>query len=129
MAAWRAIDRFDSQRSFRPWFFQIVLNAARDLGRRQRVRQAEPLRPEHPGSAVGPDRETERSLMRSRLRGALNALPERQRVAVTLFDGEGWTHAEIAELVGAPVGTIRSEVFHGRRALREALAGYREELR
>jgi RNA polymerase sigma-70 factor (ECF subfamily) len=67
--------------------------------------------------------------MRERLRTALAALPDRQRIAVTLFDSEGWTHAEIAELVGAPVGTVRSEVFHGRRTLREALAGYREELR
>jgi RNA polymerase sigma-70 factor (ECF subfamily) len=68
-------------------------------------------------------------LLRERLRQALARLPERQRIAVTLFDGEGLSHAEIAELVGAPEGTVRSEVFHGRRALREQLATYREELR
>lgn len=129
VAAWRALDRFDVARPFRPWFYAIVLNAARDLGRRQRVRQADPVHPDHPSGAAGPDRETERSLMRVRLREALGRLPERQRIAVTLFDGEGWTHAEIADLVGAPVGTVRSEVFHGRRTLRDALAGYREELR
>jgi RNA polymerase sigma-70 factor (ECF subfamily) len=129
IAAWRALARFDPARPFRPWFFAIVLNAARDLGRRQRVRQGEPVMGDHPSTAAGPDRETERTLMRARLRAALAGLPERQRVAVTLFDGEGWTHAEIADLIGAPVGTVRSDVFHGRRTLREALADYREELR
>ena len=129
IAAWRALNRFDPARPFRPWFFAIVLNAARDLGRRQRLRQGEPVQGDHPSTAAGPDRETERVLMRERLRAALARLPERQRVAVTLFDSEGWSHGEIADLVGAPVGTIRSEVFHGRRTLREALADYREELR
>jgi RNA polymerase sigma-70 factor (ECF subfamily) len=52
---------------------------------------------------------------------ALGALPERQRIAVTLFDVEGYAHAEIAEILGVPEGTARSDVFHGRRALREAL--------
>jgi RNA polymerase sigma-70 factor (ECF subfamily) len=129
VAAWRAIDRFDATRPFRPWFLSIVLNAARDLGRRERVRRTEPVLGDPPSPAAGPERETERALLRERLRSALAALPERQRIAVTLFDGEGWSHAEIANLVGAPVGTVRSEVFHGRRSLREALAHYREELR
>jgi DNA-directed RNA polymerase specialized sigma24 family protein len=41
-----------------------------------------------------------------------------------LFDAEGFGHREIAELLGVPEGTVRSDVFHARRALREALAPY-----
>ena len=48
--------------------------------------------------------------------------------ASTLYDGDGMSHKEIAALLGAPEGTVRSEVFHGRRALREQLATFREEL-
>ena len=61
-----------------------------------------------------------------RLRQALNELPERRRMAVVLFDVEGYSHAEIAEILGMPEGTVRSEVFHARRRLRTLLADWRE---
>lgn len=126
LAAWRAADRYDPARPFRPWLMQIVLNAARDLARRQRTRHAEPLEPELVAGNASPERETERALLRTRLADALARLPERQRIAVTMFDAEGYAHAEIAALLGVPEGTVRSDVFHARRALREALAPFRE---
>lgn len=127
LAAWRGLDRFDTQREFRPWYYRIVMNAARDLRRRRGVRRAETVSPDHPAAAAGPDQSADRALLRERLRQALAELPERQRVAVTLFDGDGMSHREIAGLLEAPEGTVRSEVFHGRRALRERLASFREE--
>jgi RNA polymerase sigma-70 factor (ECF subfamily) len=45
-------------------------------------------------------------------------------VAVTLYDLEGYPHAEIAAVLGIPEGTVRSDVFHARRRLREALGMY-----
>lgn len=125
LAAWRAADRYDATRPFRPWLMQIVLNAARDFGRRQRTRHTEPLEPELVAGGVSPERETDRSLLRARLTEALAQLPERQRIAVTMFDAEGYAHAEIAALLGVPEGTVRSDVFHARRALRDALAPFR----
>ena len=127
LAAWRAIARYDPARPFRPWLMRIVVNAARDLRRRQMVRRTEELSPGLSASGGGPDRATERILLRERLDQALAALPERQRIAVTMFDAEGYAHAEIAELLGIPEGTVRSDVFHGRRALRATLAPYLEE--
>src|SRR2546428_434923 len=59
--------------------------------------------------------------------GALAELPERRRVAVVLFDVEGYSHAEIAEILGVAEGTVRSEVFHARRRLRVLLADWKEE--
>lgn len=126
LAAWRAVDRYDPARPFRPWLMQIVLNAARDQARRQRTRQAEPLEPELVADGTSPERETDRALLRNRLRQALERLPERQRIAVTMFDAEGYAHAEIARVLGVPEGTVRSDVFHARRALRDALAVFRE---
>jgi RNA polymerase sigma-70 factor (ECF subfamily) len=127
LAAWRALDHYDPERPFRPWLMRIVLNSARDLRRRRRVRHTEPLPPQHATDARGPDHDAGRALLRDRLGTALAALPERQRIAVTLFDAEGYAHAEIAELLGVPEGTVRSDVFHARRALRRALAPYQEE--
>jgi RNA polymerase sigma-70 factor (ECF subfamily) len=61
------------------------------------------------------------------LRQALAELPERRRIAVVLFDVEGYTDAEIGEILGLPEGTVRSEVFHARRALRVLLADWRDQ--
>jgi DNA-directed RNA polymerase specialized sigma24 family protein len=43
-----------------------------------------------------------------------------------MFDAEGYAHAEIAEALGVPEGTVRSDVFHARRTLRELLAPFLE---
>ena len=127
LAAWRAVAGYDPSRPFRPWLMRIVVNAARDLRRRRRVRHTEPLPPQQAAGTHGPDHHAGRALLRDRLAAALAELSERQRVAVTLFDAEGYAHAEIAELLGVPEGTVRSDVFHARRALRRALAPYQEE--
>ena len=129
VSAWRSLERFDATRPFRPWLMRIVVNAARDLARRRTVRKAEQLSLDAPAGGATPEQEAGRALLRDRLRGALSTLPERQRLVVTLFDVEGFSHAEIAELVGAPEGTVRSELFHARRALREELGAVREEMR
>jgi RNA polymerase sigma-70 factor (ECF subfamily) len=122
LAAWQAVDRFDVERAFRPWFLRIVSNAALDQLRRRKVREVEPLGESLPARTVSPDEAADRALLRDQLDQALLAdLPERQRVAVTLFDLEGYSHAEIASVLDVPEGTVRSYVFHARRALRAAL--------
>ena len=129
LAAWRSIDRYDRDRPFRPWLLRIVVNAARDFRRRRTVRQTEELSPVLASGAAGPESSTDRLLLRQRLSAALRELPERQRLAVTMFDAEGFAHGEIAEVLGIPEGTVRSDVFHARRSLRDALAPFYEEMR
>ena len=127
IAAWRGIARYDPTRPFRPWLTRIVANAALDLGRKRKVRHTVAI-PEHAASGtIRPDRATDHSLFRERLRLALEELPERQRIAVALFDAEGYSHAEVAEVLKVPEGTVRSYVFHARRALRRALGAFKED--
>jgi RNA polymerase sigma factor (sigma-70 family) len=128
LAAWRSIGRFDPRRPFRPWLMRIVLNAARDLRRRRLVRETLPLGGHEASRDATPDRQAGRALLRARLTEALATLPERARVAVTLFDAEGYSHGEIAELLDVPEGTVRSDVFHARRNLRVLLAPFLEEV-
>jgi DNA-directed RNA polymerase specialized sigma24 family protein len=52
---------------------------------------------------------------------ALAALPERQRVAVFLAHGAGWTHAEVADLMGVKVATVQKHVERGLAHLRRAI--------
>jgi RNA polymerase sigma-70 factor (ECF subfamily) len=130
LSALKNIKRYDANRPFGPWLMRIVSNAAVDRLRRNKVRAADVISPrthtKGPSPAVVTDR---RALMKS-LTVALQDLPERQRRAVVLFDVEGYSHAEIAQIMDVPQGTVRSDVFHGRRALRQALQpwkGWKEE--
>lgn len=126
LLAWRHIARYDPARPFAPWLMRIVMNAAADLRRKRRVRATEEIPVSAVSNAASPEEETDRTLFRSQLQAALAELPERQRIAVVLFDAEGYAHADIASLLGVPEGTVRSDVFHARRALRQALAAFKE---
>jgi RNA polymerase sigma-70 factor (ECF subfamily) len=120
-SAWRALDRFDPSRPFGPWFLKIVVNAAADLRRRRRLRQTEEVPESTPDHRAGPDGDMDRALLREALDRALATLPERRRMALVLHDAEGYVHEEIAAMLDVPVGTVRSDVFHARRAMRAAL--------
>ena len=124
LSALDRIETYDPSRPFGPWLVRIATNAAIDLLRRRTVRRADALHDAVPSGGPSPAGEAARRELRGRLHVALAALPERQRIAVTLFDAEGYAHAEIAAILGVPEGTVRSDVFHGRRALRQALAMY-----
>src|SRR6266496_2088977 len=121
------LDQYDPRRPFGPWLLRIVANAATDRRRRRTVRRVEPLDAALTAGGPRPDTTAERRALGERLRQALAELPERRRVAVVLFDVEGYSHAEIAAVLGIPEGTVRSEVFHARRRLRALLADWKEE--
>jgi RNA polymerase sigma-70 factor, ECF subfamily len=121
------LKQFDPQRPFGPWLARIAVNTATDRRRRRAVRRAEPLEGHLRASGSLPDADADRRALGWRLRQALATLPERRRMAVVLFDVEGYTHAEIGEILGLPEGTVRSEVFHARRALRVLLADWKEQ--
>lgn len=125
LAALVKLSRYDPRRPFGPWLMRIVANAASDRRRRRRVRRAVPLDPALVGGGPRPDAEAVRSELGDRLRAALADLPARRRAAVVLFDVEGYSHAEIAGILGIPEGTVRSEVFHARRRLRTLLADWK----
>ena len=127
LAALVKLEQYDAARPFGPWLMRIVANAATDRRRRRTVRHAELLDEGYIGGGPQPDAVAERAVLLGRLRKALAELPERRRLAVVLFDVEGYAHAEIAEILGMPEGTVRSEVFHARRHLRTLLADWREQ--
>jgi len=121
------LDRYDPTRPFGPWLMRIVANAAIDRRRRRAVRNTSELDEALAGGGPSPDVEVDRLALRQRLAMALDKLPERYRVAVVLFDVEGYSQAEIAEILGVAPGTVRSAVFHARRRLRRWLEDWKED--
>ncbi|MEW5878811.1 MAG: sigma-70 family RNA polymerase sigma factor [Pseudomonadota bacterium] len=61
------------------------------------------------------------SLLRDDIERALDALPDAFRIAVVLVDVQGHSYAEAAELLGVPIGTVRSRLARARTALQRAL--------
>jgi RNA polymerase sigma-70 factor, ECF subfamily len=57
------------------------------------------------------------------LRTAIDALPERYRVVVTLYHLQGKPYEEIATVLGIPLGTVKTHLFRAKDLLRTALAG------
>jgi RNA polymerase sigma-70 factor (ECF subfamily) len=123
--AYRALDRFLTTQPFGAWLHRIVANAALDLTRRRRVREADAL-PEN--LALGSFDPAEASDLRTRLKAGLAALSDRQRAVIVLHDIQGFRHGEIGRLLGIPEGTARSDLFHARLALRRGLRPLREVL-
>jgi RNA polymerase sigma-70 factor (ECF subfamily) len=119
--------QYDPARPFGPWLMRIVANSATDRRRRRAVRRTEQLEPGLVGGGTRPDVDAERAALGERLQEALAELTPRRRMAVVLFDVEGYSHAEIAQVLGVPEGTVRSEVFHARRRLRALLSDWKEE--
>ncbi|HKG91914.1 MAG TPA: sigma-70 family RNA polymerase sigma factor [Gemmatimonadaceae bacterium] len=116
--AYRALDRFRPDQPFGAWLSRIVANAALDLARRKKVRDADQLSDVVPSPFRDPAEDGD---LRGRLRAALALLGDRQRAVIVLHDVEGFKHAEIARTLGIPEGTARSDLHHARAQLRRTL--------
>jgi RNA polymerase sigma-70 factor, ECF subfamily len=123
LRAYQAIDRFDPGQTFGAWLNRIVANAALDIARRNKVRSADELSDTTPATfrdpAVGGE-------LKERLKQALGELSDRARAVIVMHDVDGFTHAEIGEMLGIPGGTARSDLHHARQKLRGLLGNLKE---
>jgi len=132
--AFRAMARAAPGGELKPWLFRILRNAFLDTRRHDRRSPIEPddgraeERPQPEDGALRGDRELERlrGLVGAEIEAALRTLPEEAR-QVVLLDLEGFGEAEIAEILGCAIGTVKSRLSRSRAALRERLADYRRE--
>ena len=113
--AYRGRARFDPSRPFGAWMRRIATNASLDHleGQRRRARVSEAPLP-----ATGPAIEASDRALQEAIVVAFRRLPPKLQVAATLALVEGQTHAEIADALDVPVGTVKSRVFRAVRALR-----------
>jgi RNA polymerase sigma-70 factor (ECF subfamily) len=127
LAALSKLDSFDRSRRFGPWFYRIVWTRGLNLRKSRFRRRAESLDQVEPATTrPSPALEAERASLRAAVSEALGRLPERQRLVVQLFDLDGFSGGEIAEMLGLSPGTVRWYLHEGRHALRELLAPLRE---
>jgi len=117
--AWEHIARFDPARPFRPWLFGIAWRKHRE-GKRGWIRRL--TRQGHAAQDLPTVFQPDPGL-RLDLAKATAALPPEQRAALLLCLACEFTHAEAAEALALPLGTVKSHVARGREKLVAALGG------
>jgi RNA polymerase sigma-70 factor (ECF subfamily) len=121
----RAIRRFRGEGSLRAFLIGVAANHSRrhvrSAMRRRRATERLAAREELKSHTVDATRELINRQLATRLWAALDELPIDQRIAFVLCEAEQRTSVEVAEMVGAPEGTVRTRLFHAKRKLRELL--------
>ena len=128
LKAFRASRQFERGTNLKAWLFTILHNTFRNMrrhdGRNPVDVDSETV--ERAADAAGDERTPEQLLTRATLdadlQAALDELPEGFRQAVWLRDVEEFAYAEIAQIVGVPIGTVMSRISRGRKMLHDRLA-------
>ncbi len=133
--AYQALPRFKGKSSFYTWLYRIAVNKTINYRKRRNRKRAMSLDQfdneiklddvYHDLTSKGsPLRNLSLSELQKKLNEALQNLSEKHRTVVVLHDMQGIPHEEIAKMVGASVGTIRSRLFYARRQLQAELSEF-----
>jgi RNA polymerase sigma-70 factor (ECF subfamily) len=135
--AYRALKRFKGKSAFYTWIYSIATNMTLNFLKKRNRRRAYSLddvdlaieRDEdfiEATSKSDPVREANISELQERLNMAMQQLSDDHRAVVTMFDIQGMPHAEIAKIIGASEGTVRSRLFYAHRQLQTYLDDFRK---
>jgi RNA polymerase sigma-70 factor (ECF subfamily) len=134
--AFQSINRFQGQSSFFTWLYRIAVNSTLTHLRKQRLRtffSFEAIDREDQMAAdvvaaltdaTGADRETFAHELQEKLNEAMQKLSIKHRTVITLFEIDGLSHQEIAEVMDCSVGTVRSRLHYAKQLLQSELQPY-----
>jgi RNA polymerase sigma-70 factor, ECF subfamily len=123
LAAYRGAQSYRRERGNpRAWLLSIVHHRAVDILRRKTTFRPAPLelaeaQPSDEDTAIAAERNVEHKSVRD----ALEALPQAQRRTIELAYFGGYTHVELSELMGVPLGTVKGRMRIGLQKMRRAL--------
>jgi RNA polymerase sigma-70 factor (ECF subfamily) len=111
---------FDRRSSFRTWIYRIVINRCYDLRQRQQVL---PSAAAGTASPPGLDWSVQHNAeLNGRLRNAFEDLAHGQQLVVLLCYHRGLTHEQVADILGVPLGTVKSRLHAALNSLRTSLS-------
>ena len=134
--AFQSIQRFSGQSSFFTWLYRIAVNSTISHLRKNRLRaffSLETIDSEEPVARdiiaaltdkAGGDRDTYVRELQEKLNDAMQKLSIKHRTVVTLFEIDGLSHQEIAEVMDCSVGTVRSRLHYAKQLLQAELQPY-----
>jgi RNA polymerase sigma-70 factor (ECF subfamily) len=134
--AFQSIQRFQGQSSFFTWLYRISINGALSYLRKNRARSffsLEKIDDDEPVSKeiiaaltdkTGAERDTYVRELQEKLNEAMQKLSINHRTVVTLFEIDGLSHQEIAEIMNCSVGTVRSRLHYAKQLLQAEMETY-----
>lgn len=134
--AFQSINRFQGQSSFFTWLYRIAINSTLTHLRKNRLRtffSLEKVNENDQASAeviaaltdnTGVERDTFVKELQEKLNEAMQKLSIKHRTVVTLFEIDGLSHQEIAEIMNCSVGTVRSRLHYAKQLLQAELQPY-----
>jgi RNA polymerase sigma-70 factor (ECF subfamily) len=134
--AFQSIQRFGGQSSFFTWLYRIAVNSTLSHLRKSRLRSffsLERVNTDEPVSReiiealtdkTGVERDTFVRELQEKLNDAMQKLSTKHRTVVTLFEIEGLSHQEIAEVMNCSVGTVRSRLHYAKQLLQSEMQPY-----
>jgi len=130
--AYRALPSFRGESAFYTWLYRIAVNTAKNYlvaqGRRPPATDVDAEDAEYyeNGSALKEISNPENQMLSDELKrvvfSTIESLPDDLKTAITLRELEGLSYEEIAEVMGCPVGTVRSRIFRAREAVEKRIA-------
>ena len=134
LRAFQSLPSFRGAASFHTWLYRIASNLSIDIARRNRrqndgtISLDEPLESddgdygrEIADESVGPEQLSARREVQELVRGAIGDLPEKLQTVVVLYELQGESYEDIAEILGCPLGTVKSRLFNARAQLKDKL--------
>ncbi|MGB3541440.1 RNA polymerase sigma factor [Rubrivirga sp.] len=124
---WEQRERIDPDRSVKAYLARSVrnrlLNASRDAQTRRTLLDQNAAEVT-PAALPRPDADAQHRTLADRLATLLQALPDRQRLAITLTRFDGLSHAEAADVMACSARTVNNHIVRGLRTLRDRLQAY-----
>lgn len=125
--AFKGLDNFRGDSAFYTWLYRIAANTAKNhLASRSRKAPAQDVDSQdaefYDGESRLKDKDTPENLIlteeiKKTVFKTIEKLPADLKTAITLREMEGYSYEEIAELMGCPIGTVRSRIFRAREAI------------
>lgn len=127
----RTIDKYRGEAALATWIHRIAANLCLDWLRQRKRRVLSSDSPLNWGhdtvqrqiedNAPGPEEQVASAELREQLQQALNQLEDHHRLAVVLRDVQGMSYEQIADILQAPLGTVKSRINRGRQQLKQML--------
>ena len=120
LKVWKALPKYTGKASLSTWIYAITRNASIDAVRKRSARPEVPLDPPEPPGTFGSADGTAsplRRMMASEVNAMLNRLPENYRRVLFLFYLEEKSYNEVSEMLGLPVGTVKTHLHRAKKEL------------
>ena len=129
---WKSAPRYEAKAKFTTFLFTIARNLVFNETRRKQRRKEHSLEEKEENSfsemadqhSPAPDNEILKMELRAQVDNAIQALPQKQRMAVILRRYENMPYEQIAEVLELSVPAVKSQLFRARTKLRELLSDY-----